>query len=41
MTIGERAEDVFSISDAEGRPLMPEACEALRERLEAALDRAR
>jgi [protein-PII] uridylyltransferase len=41
MTIGERAEDVFSISDTEGRPLTPDACDALRERLETALSQAR
>ena len=39
MTIGERAEDVFSISDFDGRPLTSEACEALRDRLESKLDR--
>jgi [protein-PII] uridylyltransferase len=38
MTIGERAEDVFYISDAEGRPLSKDSCSALRERLFDRLD---
>jgi UTP:GlnB (protein PII) uridylyltransferase len=41
MTIGERAEDVFCISDVAGRPLDDAACEALREKLRVALDRGR
>ena len=40
MTIGERAEDVFSISDFDGRPLAPEACDELRDRLESELNRS-
>ena len=38
MTIGERAEDVFLISDAQEQPLDEQTCEALRERLHSALD---
>ncbi len=39
MTIGERAEDVFYISDYQGRPLGPVARERLQQRLVEALDR--
>jgi len=39
MTVGERAEDVFYLSDFENRPLTGEAGERLRERLVATLDR--
>jgi [protein-PII] uridylyltransferase len=39
MTIGERAEDVFYITDAQGRPLTEAAREQLRERIGQALDR--
>jgi [protein-PII] uridylyltransferase len=39
MTIGERAEDVFYITDAQGGPLTPAACERLRESIHQALDR--
>ena len=39
MTIGERAEDVFYITDGQGRPLTEAAREQLRERLAQALDR--
>jgi [protein-PII] uridylyltransferase len=38
MTIGERAEDVFCISDAGGRPLEEASCDRLRDELQAALD---
>ncbi len=39
MTIGERAEDVFYITGAQGGPLTAAACDRLRERIEQALDR--
>ncbi len=39
MTVGERAEDVFYITDAEGRPLQDEACQRVQESLVRALDR--
>jgi [protein-PII] uridylyltransferase len=39
MTIGERAEDVFYITDGQGRALTEAAREQLRERLAQALDR--
>jgi [protein-PII] uridylyltransferase len=38
MTIGERAEDVFYISDASGKPLGEESCSVLREKLISRLD---
>jgi [protein-PII] uridylyltransferase len=38
MTVGERAEDVFYLTDFENRPLPPAAAEQLRERLLQALD---
>ncbi len=38
MTIGERAEDVFYVSDGSGKPLDEESCLALRERLLGQLD---
>jgi [protein-PII] uridylyltransferase len=38
MTIGERAEDVFSISDADGQALSQTACDELRIRLLDRLD---
>ncbi len=38
MTIGERAEDVFCISDADGQPLEEAACDRLRDMLQARLD---
>jgi len=41
MTIGERAEDVFCISDVAGQPLDEAACQALRDKLQVALDRSR
>ena len=39
MTIGERAEDVFYVTDAHGRALTPEAAPQLQERLAQTLDR--
>jgi [protein-PII] uridylyltransferase len=39
MTIGERAEDVFYVSDYQGRPLEPVARERLQQKLVEALDR--
>jgi [protein-PII] uridylyltransferase len=39
MTVGERAEDVFYITDAEGRLLADEACRRLLDSLVRALDR--
>jgi [protein-PII] uridylyltransferase len=39
MTVGERAEDVFYITDSEHRPLSEGAAERLKERLAQALDR--
>jgi [protein-PII] uridylyltransferase len=39
MTVGERAEDVFYITDAEGRLLQEEACQRVQESLIRALDR--
>jgi [protein-PII] uridylyltransferase len=38
MTVGERAEDVFTITDEAGRPLDPARCQALAEALTHALD---
>jgi [protein-PII] uridylyltransferase len=39
MTVGERAEDVFYLTDFDNQPLGGAAAERLRERLIAALDR--
>ncbi|HUX72866.1 MAG TPA: [protein-PII] uridylyltransferase [Steroidobacteraceae bacterium] len=39
MTIGERAEDVFYITDMEGLPLLSEACERVKQALIDCLDR--
>ncbi|HEV7612713.1 MAG TPA: [protein-PII] uridylyltransferase [Steroidobacteraceae bacterium] len=39
MTVGERAEDVFYITDAEGRLLQEEACQRVHDSLVLALDR--
>ena len=39
MTVGERAEDVFYITDAEGRLLQEETCRRVQESLVRALDR--
>jgi len=41
MTIGERAEDVFCISDIAGEPLEATACQVLKDKLQVALDRSR
>ena len=41
MTVGERAEDVFFITDLENRPLDEIAAGRLRDRLTEALDRRR
>ena len=41
MTVGERAEDVFYITDFEQRPLTADAAQTLREKLTLALDRRR
>ena len=38
MTVGERAEDVFYVTDFENRPLSGAAAEQLKERLVQALD---
>jgi [protein-PII] uridylyltransferase len=39
MTVGERAEDVFYITDMDGQVLQDEACERLQDALSKALDR--
>jgi [protein-PII] uridylyltransferase len=39
MTVGERAEDVFYITDLDGRVLKPEGCERVQDALTRALDR--
>jgi [protein-PII] uridylyltransferase len=39
MTVGERAEDVFYVTDMDGRPLPPEASQRVQESLVKALDR--
>jgi UTP:GlnB (protein PII) uridylyltransferase len=41
LTVGERAEDVFYITDFEQRPLSAAAAQTLRENLTLALDRRR
>jgi [protein-PII] uridylyltransferase len=41
LTVGERAEDVFYITDFEQRPLSADATQTLREKLTQALDRRR
>jgi [protein-PII] uridylyltransferase len=38
MTVGERAEDVFTVSDETGRPLEESRCRALADALQLALD---
>ncbi|GIK33828.1 MAG: hypothetical protein AMXMBFR45_22260 [Gammaproteobacteria bacterium] len=38
VTLGERAEDVFYVTDRNGQPLQPEFCEQLKQALTAALD---
>jgi [protein-PII] uridylyltransferase len=40
VTLGERAEDVFYVTDRAGRPLGQEFCEDLKQALTAALDQA-
>jgi len=39
MTVGERAEDVFYITDSDGRILSDEACRRVQDSLVRALDR--
>jgi len=39
MTVGERAEDVFYLTDFDNRPLSAAAAERLKERMIASLDR--
>jgi [protein-PII] uridylyltransferase len=39
MTVGERAEDVFYITDSDGRILLEEACQRVQDALVRALDR--
>ncbi|HEY5263636.1 MAG TPA: hypothetical protein VIJ37_01490, partial [Steroidobacteraceae bacterium] len=39
MTVGERAEDVFYITDPDGSLLQEEACQRVQESLVRALDR--
>jgi [protein-PII] uridylyltransferase len=39
MTVGERAEDVFYITDDDGQVLSAEACERVQDSLVTALDR--
>ena len=39
LTIGERAEDVFHVTDDQGRPLGEDARQRLQEKLTEALDR--
>jgi UTP:GlnB (protein PII) uridylyltransferase len=41
MTVGERAEDVFYVTDADNRPLDDAAANRLKDRLTEALDRRR
>ncbi len=38
MTVGERAEDVFTVTDETGRPLGPARCQSLADALTHALD---
>ncbi len=40
LTVGERAEDVFYVTDTAGAPLTPEACELLKTAVTQALDSA-
>jgi [protein-PII] uridylyltransferase len=40
VTLGERAEDVFYVTDRAGQPLAPGFCEELGKSLTAALDQA-
>jgi len=39
MTVGERAEDVFYITDSQGRILDEQACQRVQDSLVRALDR--
>ena len=39
LTVGERAEDVFFVTDHKNRPLSEEACKTLRHSLITALDK--
>jgi [protein-PII] uridylyltransferase len=39
MTVGERAEDVFYVTDIDGRPLPHEACQRVQDALVRGLDR--
>jgi len=39
MTVGERAEDVFYVTDLENAPLDADAAQQLKDRMKAALDR--
>ena len=39
MTVGERAEDVFYVTDFDNKPLNASAAKLLRDRLMQALDR--
>jgi [protein-PII] uridylyltransferase len=39
MTVGERAEDVFYLTDKDGHPLHVDACKRLQQALTLALDR--
>ena len=40
LTVGERAEDVFYVTDAAGAPLTPDVCEQLKQTVTEALDSA-
>ncbi len=40
LTVGERAEDVFYVTDAGGAPLSPDLCDSLKEAVTQALDSA-
>ena len=39
LTIGERAEDVFYVSDLDDKPLTDDTCKQLKERLVQAIDK--
>jgi [protein-PII] uridylyltransferase len=41
VTLGERAEDVFAVTDISGQPLSPEFCEEIKASLTSALDVSR
>jgi [protein-PII] uridylyltransferase len=38
LTVGERAEDVFYVTDSAGTPLTPELCDLLKQSVTEALD---